>query len=92
MPVASEESRSRRAQLVGLGMSVAGLTHFLAPQLFEPMVAAVFADDARKHVFINGCIETALGAGVAVGRTRPLAIVATIGYVGYLAGNFLRNR
>jgi uncharacterized membrane protein len=70
----------------------AGLAHFCAPRLFEPVVAAVFATDIRKHVFINGCIETALGAGVAVGRTRPIAIVATFGYMAYLAGNFLRNR
>jgi hypothetical protein len=52
----------------------------------------VFAEDIPKHVFINGCIETALGAGVAVGRTRPIAIVAMVGYVAYLAGNFLRSR
>lgn len=92
MSVASGELRSRRAQLVGLGMSAAGLAHLFAPRLFEPMVAAVFAEDVRKHVFINGCVETALGAGVAVGRVRSFAIVATIGYVAYLAGNFLRNR
>lgn len=70
----------------------AGLSHFIAPQWFESMVASVFAGDIRKHIFINGCIETALGAGVAVGRTRPIAIAATIGYVAYLAGNYLRNR
>jgi uncharacterized membrane protein len=73
-------------------MAGAGLAHFCAPRLFEPIVGSVFAADIPKHVFINGCIETALGAGVAVGRTRPIAIVAMVGYVAYLAGNFLRSR
>lgn len=92
MVVAAREIRARRAQLAGLGLVGAGVAHFIAPQLFDSMVASVFGRDTRKHVFINGCIETALGAGIAVGRTRPIAIVAMVGYVCYLAGSFLRSR
>ncbi|MGV0714513.1 hypothetical protein ABQE93_03800 [Mycolicibacterium sp. XJ662] len=91
MTVAAEK-RARRAQLAGLGLAGAGMAHFIVPQLFDSMVASVFGRDTRKHVFINGCIETTLGAGIAVGRTRPIAIVAMAGYVCYLAGSFLCNR
>lgn len=91
-PVVSGEKQSRRAQLAGLGLAGVGLAHFVAPQLFERMIASVFGGDPRKRIYVNGCIETTLGAGVAIGRTRPIAIAGTIGYVAYLVGNFLRNR
>ena len=44
----------------------------------------------NSRVYIHGGIETALG--LSARQTRPLAIVGTIGYVAYLAGNAARNR
>jgi predicted transporter len=40
----------------------------------------------------DGGIETALGIGFSARQTRPLAVVGTIGYLAYLAGNVARNR
>ena len=46
----------------------------------------------NSRVYIHGGIETGLGLGLSARQTRPLAIVGTIGYVAYLAGNAARNR
>ncbi|MGV0795218.1 hypothetical protein [Mycolicibacterium sp. XJ1819] len=83
---------SRAAQLVGLGVAGIGLAHFVRPQMFESMTAQAFPDNIRQHTYINGGIETALGLGLATVKTRKLALVGTIGYLAYLAGNAVRNR
>jgi hypothetical protein len=51
-----------------------------------------FPRNTRQRVYIDGGVETALGLGLSSAKTRPLAIVGTIGYVAYLAGNAARNR
>ena len=89
--VHSRKKNPRLARLAGLGMVGAGIAHFVSPQLFEPMTESIFGESTRKRVYTNGCVETTLGLGVTVRSTRPLAIVATIGYMAYLVGNFSRN-
>jgi uncharacterized membrane protein len=91
--VPSEEGKqSRAAQIAGLTLAGTGLAHFARPQLFESITAPAFPRSTRQNIYINGGIETALGLGLAVPKTRRLAVVGALGYVAYLAGNVARNR
>jgi uncharacterized membrane protein len=83
---------SRTAAFVGLALAGAGVSHFTSPRLFDGITKAAFPRDTRRHLRINGGIETALGLGLAARQTRPLAVVGLIGYGAYLAGNVIRNR
>jgi uncharacterized membrane protein len=80
------------AAFVGLALAGAGVSHFASPQLFEGITKSAFPRDTRRHILVNGGIETALGLGLAVRQTRPLAVVGLIGYGAYLAGNGIRHR
>jgi uncharacterized membrane protein len=83
---------SRAATLVGLGVAGVGVAHFVKPALFDDLTRQAFPRDTRKHLYIDGAVETALGLGLAARKTRRLAIVGLIGYGAYLAGNVVRNR
>ncbi|BBY27813.1 hypothetical protein [Mycolicibacterium sediminis] len=87
-----EKSNSKAATLAGLSLTGAGVAHFVRPELFEGITKAAFPDDISRHLQINGSIETALGVGFLIPQTRKLAVLGSIGYVGYLAVNVLRNR
>ena len=86
------KENSRTAAFVGLALAGAGVSHFTSPRLFEGITKAPFPRDTRKHILVNGGIETALGLGLAARQIRPLAVVGLIGYGAYLAGNGIRNR
>jgi uncharacterized membrane protein len=90
--MSEEKKNSPAAVLTGLAIAGAGVSHFAKPQLFESITKSAFPRDTQKFVFINGGIETAIGLGLAVRRTRKLAVGGLIGYGAYLAGNALRNR
>lgn len=83
---------SRAAKFAGLAIAGVGLAHFTSPQLFDGVTRQAFPRNSRQHLYINGGIETALGLGFSARQTRPLAVVGTIGYLAYLAGNVARNR
>jgi uncharacterized membrane protein len=83
---------SRVAALAGLALAGVGVTHFVKPDLFDDMTGQAFPRDTRRHVYIDGGIETAIGLGLSSPNTRKLAVVALIGYGAYLAGNVVRNR
>ena len=83
---------SRSAKLAGLGVAGVGLAHFVSPQIFDSLTRQAFPRNTRQHIYIDGGIETALGLGLAVPKTRKLAVVGTIAYGAYLAGNVARNR
>lgn len=83
---------SRSAKLAGLGVAGIGLAHFVSPQMFDSLTRLPFPRNTRQHTYIDGGIETALGLCLAVPKTRRLAVVGTIGYGAYLAGNVARNR
>lgn len=92
MPVNRSRKHSPAARLAGLAVAGIGLSHFTSPQLFDGITKQAFPRNSRQHLYINGGIETALGLGLSSAKTRPTAIVGTIGYVAYLAGNAARNR
>lgn len=83
---------SRAAKFAGLSVAAVGVAHFTSPQLFDDITKQAFPRDTRRHLYINGGIETAIGLGLSSRKTRPLAIVGLIGYGAYLAGNVVRNR
>lgn len=88
----AEGKNSKLATLVGLGVAGAGVSHFVKPQLFESITKPAFPRDTQKHIYANGSIETAIGLGLLLPKTRKLAAVGTVGYLAYLAGNAVRNR
>ncbi|CRZ16446.1 DoxX family protein [Mycolicibacterium neworleansense] len=88
----AEGKNSKLAKLVGLSVVGAGISHFVKPQLFESITKPAFPNDTRTHIYTNGGIETAIGLGLLLPKTRKLATIGTLGYVAYLAGNAVRNR
>jgi len=92
VPVNRSRKHSPAARLAGLAVAGIGLSHFTSPQLFDGITKQAFPRNSRQHLYINGGIETALGLGLSSAKTRPTAIVGTIGYVAYLAGYPARTR
>ena len=92
MTDAAENTAGKKGLLAGIGLTLAGLAHFVKPELFQSITATAFAQDIDKHLKVNGSIETALGVGLIVPQTRKVATVGVIGYVLYLAANVIRNR
>ncbi|MGE2722838.1 hypothetical protein [Mycolicibacterium celeriflavum] len=92
MSLEESNSGSRAATLAGLGVAGVGLAHFVKPELFESVTVQAFPRNTRQYIYVNGGIETALGVGLAARKTRKLALVGTLGYLAYLAGNVARNR
>lgn len=78
--------------LVGLGLAGVGLAHFAKPEVFAAATASAFPDDVDQHIMINGALETALGLALIPAKTRKVAAVGLLGYVGYLGANALKNR
>ena len=60
------------ARMGGIGavLAAVGLAHFAKPEAFESITSAAFSDNIRRHTLVNGGIETALGVGMMVPRTR----------------------
>ena len=87
-----DSKNSTVATLVGLSVAGAGIAHFVRPQLFEGITKSAFPRDTERHIKTNGGIETAIGVGLLVPKTRKLAVLGTVGYVAYLAVNSVRNR
>jgi uncharacterized membrane protein len=86
------KKNSRAARFAGLAVAGMGLAHFTSPQLFDEITKEAFPRNTRRHLYVNGGIETALGLGLNSRRTRAASIVGLIGYGAYLAGNVARSR
>ena len=86
------EKNSRGATLAGLALAGTGVAHFVRPELFEGITKSAFPRDTARHIKTNGGLETAIGVGLLVPKTRRLAVLGSLGYVAYLAGNAIRNR
>jgi uncharacterized membrane protein len=88
----AEDKKSKLPALVGLLTAGTGVAHFVRPELFEGITKSAFPQDTDRHLKTNGAIETAIGLGLIAPQTRKLAVLGTLGYVGYLALNVARNR
>ena len=73
-------------------MAAVGLSHFARPQAFASITAAAFPDNVRRHTYIDGGIETAIGVGLIAPQTRKIALAGLLGYTVYLVANVIRNR
>lgn len=82
------------AKIPGAGAALAamGLSHFAKPQVFEKITAPAFPENTRRHVYVNGTIETALGVGMVVPQTRKFALAGVAAYLGYLIFGAVRSR
>ena len=83
---------SARISALGAALAAAGVAHFAKPEVFEPLTKTAFPNNPRRATYVNGGIETALGVGLAVPRTRKIALAGLAGYVGWLGFNAVRAR
>lgn len=63
--------------LMGPGYVVAGVLHFVVPELYVQIVPPVFPA-ALALVYLSGLAEIAVGVGLLIPRTRQHAAWATI--------------
>ena len=77
---------------VGVALVAAGLSHFAKPQIYDKMTAQAFPTNTRRFVYLNGTIETALGAGLVAPQTRKFALAGVAGYLSYLILGVVRNK
>jgi len=87
----SDATSRRWPRYAGLALAGVGLSHFTNPVLFDAMTAQAFPRDTRKHVYIDGGIETAVGLALTSSRTRTLGVIGGVAYLAYLGGNMVRN-
>lgn len=83
---------SKLVGLAGLTLAGVGVAHFAKPDAFESATAMAFPENTQQHLYMDGAAETLLGLGLAVPKTRKLAVIGLLGYGGYLAANVLKNR
>jgi uncharacterized membrane protein len=68
-------------------LAAAGVTHALAPRIYDPLVPR-WLGDPRPWVLGSGAAEVACAVGLAVPRTRRAAALATAAlFVGVFPGN-----
>jgi len=67
-PAARDRSALRLAQFLG----VAGLMHFVVPRFYDQMIPPQLPGAARTWVYGSGVCEVAVGAVVALPRTRSV--------------------
>ena len=80
------------ATILGVGFGVLGPAHLLCPRAFEGVNRLAFDRNIRRHIVINGIIETALGLAILTPRTRHAACAATAVYGTYFIANVLRRQ
>ena len=83
---------SSRQALFGVAISAIGLAHIVRPDLFESVNRLMFTRNIRRHVYINGAIETSLGVAVIAPPTRRFVPILGALYVAYLGANIIRRR
>ena len=86
------EQNSRMPILAGFVLTGVGAAHFIRPHLFEDFTKVAFPRDTTRNIYTNGGIETAIGVGLLISKTRRLAVLGSLGYLAYVAGNAIRNR
>lgn len=75
-----------------MALAATGLSHFFKPQMYEKLTALAFPNNTRRHVYVDGAIETAIGVGLVAPNTRKFAYAGIAGYLGYLIFGAIRSR
>jgi uncharacterized membrane protein len=78
-------------RLTGFLIALTGIAHFIAPQYFKDMTKLAFPEDTDDWIKRNGAIETAVGASIAIQKTRRLGFLGLGAYAGWLAFNGAKN-
>jgi uncharacterized membrane protein len=77
-----------RARRLATFLTVAGTAHFLVPKFYDQMIPRRLPGTARSWVYGSGLVEIAVGATLAVPRTRGAgALAAAALFVAVLPGN-----
>lgn len=79
-------------KITGAALAATGLSHFVKPQIYDKLTAVAFPNNTRRHVYIDGAVETAIGVGLIVPQTRKFAVAGIVGYLGYLIFGAVRSR
>ena len=69
MPI--DRDRAAAGALAGL-LTVAGVTHFVAPTFYDPIVPRALPGSARDWVLVSGAAELACAAAIA--QDSPLGL------------------
>lgn len=80
------------ARVFGLGMAGTGAAHFTAPKAFDPVTARAFPKQTRQWTYRNGFTELVLGLAITMRRTRPVGVVGTVAYAGFLSSRIAGSR
>ncbi|WP_156613947.1 hypothetical protein [Mycobacterium sp. 852002-51961_SCH5331710] len=65
----------------------------MKPSLFEPLNKTLgFDHDARRHVLINGAVETTIGLTMMIRPLRKVMPLLSIAYSTYLTVVYIRSR
>ena len=92
MTTAEDTPGSKLALIAGVGLAAVGAGHFVRPELFDGITEPAFPENTRRFLYLNGSLETALGVGLIVPKTRRLAVVGLLAYGAYLGAALARNR
>ena len=83
---------SAKIPATGAALAAMGLSHFAKPQVFEKITAPAYPRNTRRHVYVNGTVETALGVGLVVPQTRKFALAGVVAYLAYLIFGAVSSR
>ncbi len=78
---------SRTVPVFAAVLAVSGVAHFGHPRSITQLTRVAFPRDTRRHVTINGILETSLGVALATPRLRRPGALGASAYFAYLAVN-----
>ncbi|MGB3304158.1 hypothetical protein [Gordonia sp. (in: high G+C Gram-positive bacteria)] len=90
--MAKSNSGNLLATIAGAGLAVTGIAHFFVPTVFRGITETAFPDDPEQALKVNGTIEAAVGAAIAVPKTRKVGLIGLGAYIAYLAANTAKAR
>lgn len=85
----SDPARTRRsARRLARFLGVAGLMHFVVPKFYDQMIPPALPGRPRTWTYASGICEMAVGAAVALPRTRHVGATAAFWlFLGVFPGN-----
>lgn len=77
----------------GVLLAGVGASHFVAPEVYQPLTAPLFPEDTQGWIYRNGATELAIGLALATGKRplRRIGLAGLAGYLGWLGVNAVKN-